>query len=175
MAKRNQKVIDQINKMILATLKTKRYREPKYRKELEDLGLFLVNRDDISTYDYWGITTYPDNMERILVISQDGHDVRILCDPFHTIAKRDQIEKVDLWNFLQVHWERYLPFDEKYPQTPVQRYRLLAGSVKSYERQLQELDEKIRKLEEQKKAALNGYQIALDRKKQFLDKKLHRI
>ena len=165
---RDERTIKRINQMLLATMKTKTSKEPKYRKELEHFGIHLVSDPDISTYGYWGVTVYPESMHRTLVISQDCRGARALFDPFTRIAGRDQIEKVDLWNLLNLHWERIIPWDEKYPMTATQRYKVIQSQIHSNEIVIKELTEKIEKLQYQLDSSRNGRKILEEKKERIM-------
>lgn len=99
-----------INEMILSTLTTKISREPKYKKELEALGLKVVDPEDWSDYNYWAIRMEATNKPEylLLVVSKDYAGVKGV---FATASKvcnwnDSKRHKIDWLNFIKVHGMR---------------------------------------------------------------------
>lgn len=99
-----------VNEMILATLTTKMTKEPKYRKQLEDLGIQIVDSEDWSDYDYWAIRLKANNKPGylLLVVSRDYAKVKGIFATGAKICnwKGDKIHKIDWFNFIKVHGMR---------------------------------------------------------------------
>ena len=99
-----------INEMILNTLTTKLTKKPKYKKELEELGIQIVDSENWSNYGYWAIRLEATNKSGylLLVVSKDYAKVKGI---FATEAKicnweGDKIHKIDWFNFIKVHGTR---------------------------------------------------------------------
>lgn len=93
-----------VNEMILATLRTKTDKTPKYKKVLEALGYKLNNSHDWSTYDYWGIDAADGT---VLVISQSYGKQRRLYKTCRSVnVKFENLNKVDFENLLKTNRPR---------------------------------------------------------------------
>lgn len=80
-----------INEMIYKTLTTKMTKEPKYRKELEALGLEIVANNWSDCYNYWLVRNPVTRRE--LVINKDyGNKKNILCPMNMTFTLKDFVE-----------------------------------------------------------------------------------
>lgn len=144
------------NEMIYRTLTTKLIKEPKYKKELEDLGLVIFD-SHWSSMDYWAVKN-PVN-DRYLVISKDlGNKTRLYKEGISSFTDFAGIKHVNLLNYLIGKRKRYTE-----PKL-VGKYHLLRNKIQSskywmkvIEDDIKEVDEKIKRLEEEKKRYIDRY------------------
>ena len=142
------------NEMIYRTLTTKLTKEPKYKKELKDLGLEIFN-SHWSSMDYWAVEN-PVN-GRYLVISKDYADkTRLYKEGRYSLTNFAGIKHVNLLGYLTCARERY--------SEPVGKYDLLRSKIRNskywmkvMEDDIKEVDEKIKRLEEEKKRYIDRY------------------
>lgn len=99
-----------INEMILSTLTTKISREPKYKKELEALGIKIVDSEDWSDYNYWAIRMEATNKPGylLLVVSKDYAGVKGVFTTTSKVCNWNDSKrhKIDWLNFIKVHGMR---------------------------------------------------------------------
>lgn len=137
-----------INEMIYKTLTTKMTKEPKYRKELEALGLEIVENDWSSCYNYWLVRNPTTGRE--LVINKDYGNRKNIFNPYDSIAKDSHhIQKIDFLGYLNCDRPSY---NEKLPQK--NKYREWREALKDgkhwkdyYEKRIQKLKEEKEKLD----------------------------
>lgn len=86
----------EINAKIFSTLKTKRSKEPKYRADLESIGLTLMD-ENYSFYDYWNIQGTNGNT---LCISTGLDKVPRLYDMYKHLVTKEAFDKFDYLNYL---------------------------------------------------------------------------
>lgn len=86
----------EINAKIFNTLKTKRSKEPKYRADLESIGLTLMDQN-YSVYDYWNIQGTNGNT---LCISRGLDKVPRLYDMYKHLVTKEAFDKFDYLNYL---------------------------------------------------------------------------
>lgn len=105
-----------INEMIYKTLTTKTTKEPKYKKELEALGLEIIVDGWSGYYNYWSIRN--PLTDRELVISKDYAGRKNIFNPYDSIAKDSHhIQKIDFLGYLSCNRPSYnerLPKKSKY-------------------------------------------------------------
>lgn len=98
-----------INEMILNTLTTKMTKEPKYRKELESLGVEIVPSAGWSSYEYWGIKIdTPENRNYFLTVSKNFLKRKAIFTVGTGICEWDDERrtKIDWFNFIKTHGMR---------------------------------------------------------------------
>lgn len=144
------------NEMIYRTLTTKLTKEPKYKKELEDLGLIIFN-SNWSSMNYWAVKN-PVN-DRYLVISKDlGNKTRLYKEGISSFTDFAGIKHVNLLGYLTGKREKITE-----PEL-VNKYDLLRSEIRNskywmkiMEDDIKEVDEKIKRLEEEKKRYIDRY------------------
>lgn len=132
-----------INEMIYKTLTTKMTKEPKYRKELEALGLEIVKNDWSGHYNYWLVRNPVTKRE--LVINKDYGNRKNIFNPYDSIAKDSHhIQKVDFLGYLNCNRPSYyerLPEESKYKKW---REELIQSKrwIPYHEKEIQKLQRK---------------------------------
>lgn len=138
-----------INEMIYKTLTTKMTKEPKYRKELEALGLEIVINDWSDCYNYWLVRNPATGRE--LVINKDYSNRKNIFNPYNSIIEEGHdIKKINFFGYLNCDrpsLSERLPKESKY-----KKWRVKLRSNKRYilncKKDIQGLQEKKRKLDE---------------------------
>lgn len=155
-----------INEMIYKTLTTKTTKEPKYKKELEALGLEIIMDGWSGYYNYWSIRN--PLTDRELVISKDYAGRKNIFNPYDSIAKDSHyIKKIDFLDYLNCNRPSY---DERLPQKS--KYRKWRETLKDnkhwkgyHERKIQELEKEKEKLDKAIREQIeycNKYQDIID-------------
>ena len=87
---------DAINKKIATTIRTKLYKDPKYRADLEAEGFELFNNDG-SEYGNWEVRGTNGNT----VCLSKGYDNKPrIYDGYSPVATKDSIDDFDFYNYL---------------------------------------------------------------------------
>lgn len=136
----------EINQMILDTLNTKEKREPKYRKELEELGIELLSGKNMSVYKNWVVRLKGTPIK--LVLSTTYGRQRAVFDAFSFIARGDNIAKVDFWRLLHVRNKRRILAKQRFDaeETKVDRYFALKNQQMLYQQDLRHQEQMLRDL-----------------------------
>lgn len=136
----------EINQMILDTLNTKEKKEPKYRKELEELGIELLSGKNMSAYKNWVVQLKGSPTK--LVLSRTYGRQRAVFDAFSFIARGENIAKVDFWRLLRVRNQRRILAKQQFDaeETKVDRYFALKNQKMLYQQDLRHQEQLIRDL-----------------------------
>ena len=117
-----------INEMILATLKTKQNKKPKYYDELVELGYPPI-KTTWSCYDYWGF----DTPRGELALSKDSKDKRRLFVSFLSVHNSDKnLELIDFKNLID---------KVKYRDSDISPYVSISKKIRRYKKLKREISD----------------------------------
>lgn len=142
-----------LNEKIYATLTTKISKEPKYRKEIEELGYTLNKNHGMSCYNYWGINIGVN--EDILLISIDYNDKTRLYINYSAINAnygRNNIQKINFVDLLEKSRERKekreVLFKIRSKENKLHKAINIKESIRKEELFLKNSEEEIKRMEE---------------------------
>lgn len=141
-----------INEMIYKTLITKMTKEPKYRKELEALGLEIVANNWSDCYNYWLVRNPATRRE--LVINKDYDNKKNIFNPYRSIVKEGHdIKKIDFLGYLNCNRP---PYNERFPKRS--KYKEWREELVQGKRWIPYHEKEIQKLQRKKKSIDNEIQ-----------------